>query len=85
MDYGQILQDFGPVAGVILFFIWRDWQREDKLQDRVESLEKYQQETLSSLVKESIAVIAANTQQMKWVATLIQSCHAGHQGHHHDD
>ena len=78
MDYGQLLQDFGPTAGVILFFIWRDWQREDKLQEKVSKLEDYQQGTMSDLLKESIAVIAANTQQMKWVTTLIQSCHSGH-------
>jgi len=77
MDYLQILKDFGPLAGVVLFFIWRDWRREEDLVDRVRMLEKYNQDTLVNLVKETITVIAANTQQMKWVTILIQSCHAG--------
>ena len=77
MDYVELLKDFGPFIGVILFFIWRDWKREDQLQARVSKLEEYNQTTLVSLVKEAITVIAANTQQMRWVATLIQSCHAG--------
>ena len=77
MDYMQILKDFGPLAGVILFFIWRDWRREEDLVERVRSLEKYNQETLINLVKESITVIAANNEQMKWVSILIQSCHSG--------
>ena len=77
MDFAQILKDFGPLAGVIIFFIWRDWRREEDLVDRVRTLEKYNQETLVNLVRESITVIAANTQQMKWVTMLIQSCHSG--------
>lgn len=77
MDYAALLKDFGPLIGIVLFFIWRDWKREDKLHERVEKLEEYQQDTLSTLVKENITVIAANTQQMRWVATLIQSCHSG--------
>jgi hypothetical protein len=77
MDYIDLFKEFGPLIGIVLFFIWRDWKREDKLVERVEKLEEYQQETLAALVKENITVIAANTQQMKWVSTLIQSCHSG--------
>jgi len=77
MDFAALMHDFGPVIGIILFFIWRDWKREDRLVARVEALEKYQQDTLESLVRENIAVIAHNTEQLKWTSTLIQSCHAG--------
>lgn len=79
MDFSAVLHDFGPVIGIILFFIWRDWKREDRLVDRVEALEKYQQTTLENLVKENIQVISHNTEQLKWTGTLIQSCHAGKQ------
>jgi len=79
MDFAAVLHDFGPVIGIILFFIWRDWKREDRLVDRVEALEKYQQTTLENLVKENIQVIAHNTEQLKWTGTLIQSCHSGKQ------
>lgn len=80
MDYFQLLKDFGPMLGVVLFFIWRDWKREDLLQARVTALEKYQQDVMAALVKESIQVIAHNTEQLKWTGILIQSCHAG-RGH----
>lgn len=83
MDYFQLLKDFGPVVGIILFFLWRDWQREDRLVARVEALEKYQQDTMAALVKESITVIAHNTEQLKWTGALIQSCH--HAGRHNDE
>lgn len=77
MDYLQILKDFGPLLGVILFFIWRDWRREEDLVGRVRALEEYQQTVLINLVRESITIIASNTEQLKWISTLIQSCHAG--------
>lgn len=82
MDYLEILKDFGPMIGVVLFFIWRDWKREDLLQNRVQALELYQQNVLAALVKESIQVIAHNTEQLRWTSVLIQSCHSGR---HHDE
>ena len=38
-DLLAVLKDFGPAMGVILFFIWRDWKREENLVDRVKQLE----------------------------------------------
>jgi hypothetical protein len=72
-QFSEVLRDFGPLIGIVLFFIWRDWKREDRLVARVDMLEKYQQDTLVSLVKENLTVIAANTQQMKLVSTMIQT------------
>jgi hypothetical protein len=66
-DYLTVLKDFGPYIGVILFFIWRDWRREEGLVDRVKSLEKFNTEVLVSLVKETTAVIAANTEQLRLI------------------
>jgi hypothetical protein len=83
MDFLQLLKDFGPFAGVILFFIWRDWKREDRLVARVEALEKYQVDVLSDLVKESLTVIANNSEQLRWTGALIQSCH--HSGRRNDE
>lgn len=77
MNYVDFLKDFGPLIGVILFFIWRDWQREEDLKERVKALENFQQETLISLSKKSTEIIEANTQQLKWMANIISFCHAG--------
>jgi hypothetical protein len=71
-----LIRDFGPLIGVIIFFIWRDWKREESLVERVESLERYQQDTLASLTKQNIEVIAVNTQQMQWLSKIVQSCPA---------
>lgn len=77
MHYLNILKDFGPLLGVILFFIWRDWKREEGLTERIQALEKYQQETLIKLVKTNTEVIASNTQQLKWMTTVISNCNSG--------
>jgi hypothetical protein len=81
MDFPELFKTFGPTIGIIIFFLWRDWKREDDLNARVKSLEEYNQTTLVALVKEAIQVIATNTQQLQWTGTLIQSCHAGR---HHE-
>lgn len=74
-EYLQILKDFGPILGVILFFIWRDWRREDRLLDKISQLERFQQEQLLKLVEKTNTVVQQNTDQLKWVAALVQNCH----------
>ncbi len=78
-DYLIVLKDFGPYIGVILFFIWRDWKREEGLVDRVKSLEKFNTEVLVGLVKETTAVIAASTEQLRLI-TLVTEIKAHQNG-----
>ena len=70
----DMFKDFGPVVGIILFFIWRDWKREESLVNRVQNLEDFNTETLTVLVKESSAVIATNTEQLRLMNTLMTGC-----------
>ena len=70
----DVLKDFGPILGIVLFFIWRDWKREESLVTRVKHLEDFNTETLSNLVKESSSVIATNTEQLRLMTTLMQGC-----------
>jgi hypothetical protein len=49
---------------VIAFFLWKDWKREMRLQDRIEVLERDQKELLLPLVRECSAIIAQNTAVM---------------------
>jgi len=77
-QYVELLKDFGPVLGVILFFIWRDWKREDRMVERITALEQFQQTQLIELIERTNQVVSHNTEQLKWVAALVQ-------GHHHND
>jgi hypothetical protein len=64
----QLASNFGPLIGIVLFFIWRDWKREDALRIRVEKLEDYQRETLVNLVERSTTALAQNAECLSWVA-----------------
>ena len=52
MEYVGLLKDFGPLVGVVIFFIWRDWKREENLVERVQKLEDFNTEVLANIVKE---------------------------------
>ena len=62
----NLLTNFGPLVGVILFFIYRDYQREARLFKRVEKLEEYQRDTLVDLVEKTTAILAQNTVCLQW-------------------
>jgi len=70
--WAELISNFGPLIGVVLFFIWRDWKREDRLNRRVERLEDYQREILIDLINKSTAVLAQNTECLKWVGQIVQ-------------
>lgn len=59
-----LAQQYGPLAATVLFFIWRDWKREDRLTTRIEKLEDEQREIILPLVEKSTSVIAENTKVM---------------------
>ena len=71
-DWQSMLQEFGPMMCVILFFIWRDWNREARLVDRVEKLEDYQKETLVHLIEKGTTVLVQNSEAMKWIGRVIE-------------
>jgi hypothetical protein len=71
MEFMDMVKDFGPLVGIILFFIWRDWRREENLVSRVMKLEEFNTEVLTGLVKETTAVIATNTEQLRLINTMM--------------
>jgi hypothetical protein len=64
-----VLRHWGPVGGVVVvllgFFMWKDWWRERKLQQRVESLEREQRDVILPLVQQCATVITQNTVVMQ--------------------
>jgi hypothetical protein len=61
MELMELAKDFGPLVGIILFFIWRDWRREENLVERVKNLEEFNTTILTEMVKSNATVIATNT------------------------
>jgi hypothetical protein len=70
-DWQAMLRELGPLMGVILFFIWRDWKREGRLSERVEKLEDYQKETIVHLVEKGTAALVQSSEIIKWVGRVL--------------
>ncbi len=64
-DAITLIQQFGPFFLAVVFFLWRDWRREDRYSDRLDELENEQREVILPLVKDCAAVIAKNTAVME--------------------
>jgi hypothetical protein len=87
MEIMELAKDFGPLVGIVLFFIWRDWRREEGLVERVKNLEDFNTTVLVNMVKENAAVIATNTatiatntEQMRLMPELMSQCRARKDG-----
>lgn len=64
MDMAWLLKTFGPLLVAVIFFIWRDAKREDKLLNRVKELEDEQRNVILPLVTQCTEVITRNTTVM---------------------
>jgi hypothetical protein len=69
LDAVDIVRQYGPFCGclvlAVIFFIWRDWKREDKLTKRIAVLEDETRNVLLPLVKDCTSVISRNTLVME--------------------
>jgi len=64
-DMGWLLQNYGPFVAAVVFFIWRDYRREDRLTTRIGELEEEQRKVILPLVKNCTEVITKSTQVME--------------------
>ncbi len=64
-DALSLLHQFGPFFIAVVFFLWRDYRREDRLSTRIDELENEQRHTILPLVEKCATVIAANTTVME--------------------
>jgi len=64
-DAMMLVKQFGPFFLAVVFFLWRDWKREDRLSNRLDQLEDEQRKVILPLVQECSAVIARNTAVME--------------------
>lgn len=61
IDLMWLVKQFGPLLIAVIFFLWRDYRREDRLATRIETLEDEQREILLPLVEKCSTVITQNT------------------------
>jgi len=68
----DILKNVGPLVAIIIFFVWRDWQRELRDSKRVEKLEEYQKETLKNLVEKTTISLTQSSECLKWIGHVVE-------------
>ena len=66
--WGPIL---GPALAVLIFFLWKDWRRELRLQERIERLEQDQKDVILPMMEKCVSVISRNTEVMVQVGALL--------------
>jgi len=64
-DFTWLLKTFGPLLIAVIFFLWRDYRREDRLTTRIKELEDEQRKVILPLVVNCTEVITKNTQVME--------------------
>ena len=64
-DAMMLIKQFGPFLLAVVFFLWRDWRREDRLSNRLDQLEDEQREVILPLVRDCSIAIAKNTAVME--------------------
>jgi len=77
MEMLDLLREFGPLVSCVVFFIWRDWRREDRSTTRIEKLEDEMRAIILPLVEKSTAVIAENTAVMHGLENALESFNRG--------
>lgn len=61
----SLLQEFGLLVCLVLFFTWQGWKREQRLSARIDSLETEYTEALKNTIHATNRVIAENTEMMR--------------------
>lgn len=64
-DAIELCKQYGPFFVAVIFFLWRDYRREDRLSKRINLLEDEQRQVIIPLVKSCTEVITKNTVVME--------------------
>lgn len=71
-DFGWLLKNYGPLLFAVIFFIWRDYRREDRLTLRITQLEDEQRDIILPLIKQTTEVIVRNTDVMQQNTRVVE-------------
>lgn len=57
MNWIQLIKEVGPFLGIMFFFIWRDYRREESLVKQLNSLNEFIRKELVDLVERTIKAL----------------------------
>jgi len=60
-----LLKQYGPLVLVVVFLLWQGWQRELRMDKRIDTLEGEQRNVLLPMVERCTEVITQNTNVME--------------------
>lgn len=49
----DMVGEFGPLFGMMFFFVWRDWKREEKLEERNTKLNDFIRTEFADIVEKN--------------------------------
>lgn len=50
MDWLELIKEVGPYIGIMFFFVWRDYRREEQLVRQINDLQKFIRVQLMDLI-----------------------------------
>ena len=50
MNWVQLIKEVGPYLGIMFFFIWRDYRREEQLVKQINELQTFIRDELMDLI-----------------------------------
>jgi hypothetical protein len=53
MNWIELIKQVGPYIGLMLFFIWRDYRREEKLVKQIDDLNSFIKKELMDLIEQT--------------------------------
>lgn len=71
-DALELIKMYGPFFLAVVFFLWRDYRREDRLTDRIDTLETEQRQVILPLVQHCASVITKCTTVMERVERYLE-------------
>ena len=79
-DAFTLFQNFGPVAAVIMFFVWRDYHREEVLSAKLSKAEAGRVDDLKTVVANNTAVLQQLRDELRRKPCLFEAGHSREAG-----
>lgn len=68
----ELTKSVGPVVALLVFFVWRDYRREQTMTKRIQDIEDYQKNRLERLVVESNQVMGKIAESNESLASALK-------------
>jgi len=73
IEFVELTKSVGPIIALLMFFIWRDFRREQTMTKRIQDVEDYQKNRLEQLVVESSRIMGEVAEANKSLATALEN------------